>query len=152
MKGRLSVMGRNSVMGKLGLVFILVSLASSAGFASGGGENIPSLNDINTMKFELADGEAYQIAGEIVMTGNQPYLLVDLKAQPWLATPQRVSFPYYALSGSSAFWVNYVGKHVAYLCVAEGDIINGEYQITLRPIKNAACDTLVQEIAGKPHR
>jgi hypothetical protein len=151
-------MGRNSVMGKalvgkIGLFFVLLSVTGAVSNARGGGENIPSLNDINTMKFELADGEAYQIAGDIVMLDNQAYLKVDLKAQPWLATNQRVSFPYYALAGSNSFWENYIGKHVAYLCLAAGDIIGGEYQISLRPIKSNSCDdSMIQEITGKPHR
>jgi hypothetical protein len=152
-------MGRNSVMGRF--LIVIASVFVSAHFAladvdgvrgGNGGEHIPSLNDINTMKFELSDGEAYQIAGDIVMLGNQAYLKVDLKAQPWLATNSRVSFPYYALQGGNGFWANYIGKHVAYLCLAQGDIIGGQYQLSLAPIKNASCDESIQEIAGKPHR
>jgi hypothetical protein len=142
-----------SLVKKVGLLFVLLNVTGAVSFARGGGENIPSLNDINTMKFELSDGEAYQIAGDIVMLDNQPYLKVDLKAQPWLATNQRISFPYYALQGGNSFWNNYVGMHVAYLCLAAGDIVGGEYQISLKPIKNDSCDdSMIQEITGKPHR
>lgn len=147
----------NHLVKKFGMLVVLASLMSTVNtvlaetHGGNGGEHIPSLNDINTMKFELSDGEAYQIAGDVVMMGNQPYLKVDLKAQPWLATNQRVSFPYYALSGSNSFWANYVGKTIAYLCLAAGDIVDGEYQISLRPIRNASCESLIQEIPGRSH-
>jgi hypothetical protein len=151
-----------SLKKKLSLLIVVASVMAVANIAQAdgtdvrggnGGEHIPSLNDISTMKFELSDGEAYQIGGDIVMMGNQPYLKVDLKAQPWLATASRVSFPYYPLAGGVSFWGNYVGKHVAYLCIASGDIVGGEYQISLRPIKSNSCDeSMIQEIAGKPHR
>jgi hypothetical protein len=148
-------MGKN-LMKSFGLLFVLVGVMATLNVAragGNGGEHIPSLNDINTMKFELSDGEAYQIAGDIVMLGNQAYLMVDLKAQPWLATNIRVSFPYYALTGGNSFWANYVGQHVAYLCLAEGDIVGGEYQLSLRPIKSDSCEeSAIQEITSYPYR
>jgi hypothetical protein len=103
---------------------------------AGGGEGIPSLNDINSMKYELADGESYQIGGVITfLSDGQPYLKVDLKLQPWLATSKRVQFPYYPLTGGADFWKTYNGQKVAYMCIASGQVVGGQYVIVLQPVE-----------------
>ena len=70
----------------------------------GGGGEVPSPYDSSNQKVELSDREKYSIEGVIVMGpsidgsgGQQPYIQVDLKAQPWLANHHRVAFPYYPL-------------------------------------------------------
>ena len=116
-----------------------LSLSAQLSYARGGGENIPSLNDINSMKYELADGEAYQIGGVITfLSDGQPYLKVDLKMQPWLATSKRAGFPYYHLAGGADFWRTYNGQRVAYMCIASGQIIGGNYVLVLQPVEGAS--------------
>lgn len=76
----------------------------------GGGQPDPLLPF--NQHVELADGELYLLKGAIVMapglTGAshkpQPYLSVDLRAQPWLSGKQRKQSPLYMIESGLSSW------------------------------------------------
>lgn len=48
-------------------------------------------------KFDLAEGETYILAGNIVMVNQSPYFNIDFGAQPWLATKKRLQTPLFPI-------------------------------------------------------
>jgi len=98
----------------------------------GGGGELPSPFDTANWKVELADGEAYQLMGRIVLMQTPgygevnrltPFFRVDLNEHPWLATEKRLSDPYYPLIGPVEEWRPYVNRgKVKFPCIARGVI------------------------------
>jgi hypothetical protein len=152
-------MSKTKSFGKAWMIAAAITMTlSSQTFADtmriggNGGEGVPTLNDLSSIKVELADGEAYTLAGNIAfLADGQPYLKVDLKQQPWLANSKRISFPYYALTGGADFWRSYEGNAVQYMCIAAGTIASdGEYQISLKPVKSLG-DSLISDTIPRAH-
>lgn len=114
-----------------GLVLISpkTALAKSC-FEGGGGHDVPTPFEVVNSKFELADGEIYQLTGNIVFEKDvlgdtiyrKPYLAVDLSYTPWLRNKGRARFPYYPLDESYA-WRELEGKKVILLVRAHGKIV-----------------------------
>src|SRR5437870_1469834 len=63
----------------------------------GGGGDVPVPYANTNQHVELADGENYTLVGIVRFMGGLPYLQVDLQQHPWLATADRVAYPYYSL-------------------------------------------------------
>lgn len=65
----------------------------------GDGDELPPiyLNGTN-LKVELADGENYDLVGEVVYIDAIPYFKADRKLHPWLANSKRLRDPYYPVN------------------------------------------------------
>jgi hypothetical protein len=83
----------------------------------GGGGEMPRFMPGDT-KVELANGEKYSLKGTIEVRATGPFLRIDLKAQPWLATTARVKSPYYRLTSGSINWNRFRGQRVIVLGTA----------------------------------
>lgn len=126
------------------LCFGVILLQSTFALAlGGGGHDVPTPFEFVNSKFELADGEIYQLAGRIVSETEwtsydraaQAYLEVDLNYTPWLASAKRISFPYYPLNAGYP-WESLEGRKVVLLVRAHGKaVVNRDrtvsYQLSL---------------------
>jgi len=112
---------------------------------AGHGHDVPTPFGVNQV-FELASGEQYLLAGQIVVREfeengvmvERAFLKVDLTKSPWLASSAREKNPHYLLAGSIRLW-NRIRDRKVYLHVkAQGQVVavDGEhrYEIFLRPI------------------
>ncbi|MDR3606493.1 MAG: hypothetical protein P4M08_03830 [Oligoflexia bacterium] len=130
---------------------------------SGGGE-IPTPFTLSNQHVELADGEQYELIGQVVsgarLSDSLPYdaaqawFQPDFNAQPWLASQARLANPGYPMENAPwSSWTIYSQKAVRLTVVAHGVIQmdenqNPQYVIFLRPAPNS-CD--MDEPSGKKH-
>jgi hypothetical protein len=105
----------------------------------GGSGGLPGGLALNTF-VEMADGERYQLIGEVLIIRGEAFFHVDLDEHPWLGTSSRKAVPFYPLEGSTSMWKKYANKRVQVIVMATGRIgeQKGEhvYQIFLSPIKD----------------
>ncbi len=77
------------------------------------GDKVPFPRRIANEKFELAEAENYLLSGYIVNIQNHPYFQIDFVSQPWLATQNRIRYPYFPIYTNDAGMVQrYNGARV----------------------------------------
>lgn len=108
----------------------------------GGGGEIPHPFERVNQKVELADGEKYLLFGKVEFINGRPFLHVNLDLLPWLATHNRMTFPYYALSGSADYWHQFIATDMRITAIAHGVLQanprgGATYVIVLSPITQA---------------
>jgi hypothetical protein len=130
------------------------ALRADVSIYSGGGE-IPTPFSVTNRYVELADGESYDLVGQVVGGSaisnriaygqQQAWFLPDFTAQPWLANAKRVSNPGYPMQDALwSSWAAYSGQLVHMSVIAHGVVMNGEYVIFLEPGSNTCDQALVQ--------
>jgi hypothetical protein len=113
-------------------IFLQGGIANAGGGRCPGGGEMPGPFGCTNIHAELADGELYDLEGQVVMdpTGNA-YLMIDLDKQEWLASAERQKSPYYPLEGNSSAWRQLNFQTVLLTAKADASIVKapgGAYQ------------------------
>jgi hypothetical protein len=117
---------------------------------SGGGEQ-PTPFSVPNRYVELADGESYDLIGQVVagpaISASIPYgqqqawFVPDFAAQPWLANAKRVASPGYPMVDALWYaWAPYAGQLIHLQVLAQGVVLNEQYIIFLAQDPNACAD------------
>lgn len=69
---------------------------------------------------ELAHGELYALDGTMRVKEGNPYLEIDFKVHPWLASAYRLAHPYYLILSNDTAWVKRDGQRVRVYVQADG--------------------------------
>jgi hypothetical protein len=143
---------RNRLEGLTRRIFIAICLSLACAAVTGGamasdgdrctrcpgGGEMPGPFGTTNAAVELAPGELYTLDGQVVVSANEAFLMVDLEAHPWLASKQRQKSPYYPIKGAVASWRRYNGVRVRLIGEAEARIVTLQGQpqqlISLKPL------------------
>lgn len=98
------------------IISLLLLVAGTSAFA---GECIIPKLDLDKVpfpiksantKFDLAEGETYILNGTVVKKDSKYYFQIDFESQPYLATPNRIANPYFAIDASDFDLIRKVGS------------------------------------------
>ncbi len=69
-------------------------------------------------RVELAPGEKYVLTGIVNIIANDPYLEINLRKHPYLASASRRHEPFYRIEAPAAQWKKYSGREISVVATA----------------------------------